>query len=98
VFLRLVRMVLQISGMEFIVLGFMSWIAALWVQHEKFQYPNTADKSAYEKAYEKVLDSLVALDDLSRTLTHSPPYIALTVLGILLIALGTSVRWLDTDG
>jgi hypothetical protein len=78
-------MVLQISGTEFIVLGFMSWLAAVWVQSR--QTPK-----------ERTLDFLVALADLSQALTHTPPYIALTIFGILLVALGTALRWLDTNG
>jgi hypothetical protein len=49
--LRLVRMVLQISGIEFIVLGFMSWLAALWVPSTK-----PADENA-------LFNLLVALAD-----------------------------------
>jgi hypothetical protein len=89
--LSLVRMGLQILGIEFIVLGFMSWMAALWVQYEKVQHAKTADEGAYARAYEQALDSLVALADLSRALAHAPPYIALTLLGILLIGLGTAL-------
>jgi hypothetical protein len=85
VFIRYVRVVLQISGIEFIVLGFMSWLAAVWVQSRR-----TPD--------ERTLDFLVALADAGQALTHTPPYIALTSLGFLLIALGTALRWLDTDG
>jgi hypothetical protein len=77
--LSLVRMVLQISGIEFIVLGFMSWLAAVWVQSR--QMPD-----------ERTLDFLVALAALSQAMTHTPPYIALTILGIVLIALGTALR------
>lgn len=76
---RLVRMVLQILGIEFIVLGFMSWMAELWIQ-----YDETTDEKAPP-------DFLVALADLTRALTHTPPYIALTLLGILLIALRTAL-------
>jgi hypothetical protein len=83
--LRLLRKALQVSGVEFIILGFVSWLAAVWVQSEKL--PD-----------ERTLDFLVALADLTRALTHTPPYIALTILGILLIALGTALRWLDTNG
>jgi hypothetical protein len=72
--LSLVRTVLQVAGVEFIILGFMSWLAAAWVQSE-------------EAPHERTLDFLVALADLSRALTHTPPYIALTILGVLLIAL-----------
>jgi hypothetical protein len=73
-------MVLQISGIEFIVLGFMSWLAAVWVQSTQ-----TADEKA-------PLNLLVALADPTQALTHTPPYIALTILGILLIALGTALE------
>ena len=73
-------MVLQIIGIEFIVLGFMSWLAAVWVQGTQ-----TADKTA-------LLNLLVALADLTRALTHTPSHFALTILGILLIALGTALE------
>jgi hypothetical protein len=82
VFVRLLRMVLQISGIECIVLGFMSWMAALSIQH-----PKTTDVRAYEEA----LNFLVTLADLTRALTHTPPYVGLTSLGILLIGLGTAL-------
>jgi hypothetical protein len=75
-------MVLQISGIECIVLGFMSWMAALSIQQLK-----TTDVRAYEGA----LNFLVTLADLTRALTHTPPYIGLTSMGILLIGLGTAL-------
>ncbi len=81
-FLNLLRIVLQISGIECIVLGFMSWMAALSIQH-----PKPVDV----RAYEEVLNFLVALADLTRALTHTPPYVGLTSLGILLIGLGTAL-------
>jgi hypothetical protein len=77
--LSLVRTVLQISGVEFIVLGFMSWLAAVWVQSG--QIPD-----------ERTLNFLVTLADLSQAMTHTPSYIALTILGIVLFALGTALR------
>jgi hypothetical protein len=77
--------VLQISGIEFIVLGFLSWVAEAWVQSA--QAPD-----------EVTLDLLVALADLSRALTHTPPYISLTMLGILLIFSGTALRRVDARG
>jgi hypothetical protein len=83
--LKLLRAVLQISGIEFIVLGFLSWVAEVWVQSRRA--PD-----------EVTLEFLVALADLSRALTHTPPYIALTILGILLIALGTALRRIDANG
>jgi hypothetical protein len=70
---------------EFIILGFVSWLAAAWIQ-------------SGQPSDERTLDFLVALADLTRALTHTPPYIALTILGILFIALGTALRWLDTNG
>jgi hypothetical protein len=85
VFLKLLRAVLQISGMEFIVLGFLSWLAEVWVESAR-----TPD--------EITLDFLVALADLSQALTRTPPFVAPTILGILLIALGTALRWVGTDG
>ena len=81
-FLKLLRMVLQISGIECIVLGFMSWMAALSIQH-----PMPAEAKAYEEA----LNFLVTLADLTRAMTHTPPYIGLPSLGILLIGLGTAL-------
>ena len=83
--LRLIRTVLQVSGIEFIVLGFLSWLAALWTQNGQ-----TPDQIT--------LSYLVALADLSQALTSTPPYIALTILGILLIVSGTALRWLNTNG
>ena len=88
-FLKFLRIVLQISGIECIVLGFMSWMAALSIQH-----PMTADVKAYEVA----LNFLVALADLTRALTHTPPYVGLTSLGILLIALGTALSEYSPKG
>jgi hypothetical protein len=82
VVLKLLRMVLQISGIECIVLGFMSWMAALSIQHL-----NTTDIRAYQGA----LNFLVTLADLTRALTHTPPYVGLTSLGILLIGLGIAL-------
>ena len=84
-FLKLLRVVLQISGMEFIVLGFLSWLADVWIESAR-----TPD--------EITLDFLVALADLSQALTRTPPYVAPTVLGILLIALGTALRRIGTNG
>ncbi len=84
-FLKLLRAVLLISGMEFIVLGFLSWLAEVWVESTR-----TPD--------EITLDFLVALADLSQGLTRTPPYVAPTILGILLIALGTALRWVGTVG
>jgi hypothetical protein len=83
--LRLIQTVLQISGIEFIILGFLSWLAALWVQSG--QTPDAL-----------TLDYLVTIANLSQALTRTPPYIALTILGILLIALGTALRRIDTSG
>ena len=84
-FLKLLRVVLQISGMEFIVLGFLSWLADVWIESAR-----TPD--------EITLDFLVAFADLSQALTRTPPYVAPTVLGILLIALGTALRRIGTNG
>ena len=84
-FLKLLRAVLQISGLEFIVLGFLSWLAEVWVQST--QAPD-----------EITLDFLVALADLSQALTRTPAYVAPTILGILLIAVGTALRWVGTNG
>lgn len=85
-------MALQILGIEFIILGFMSWMAQLWVQYAEIQYTETTDaRVSRDLAPPDFLDFLVALADLTRALTHTPPYIALTLLGILLIALGTAL-------
>jgi hypothetical protein len=83
--LRLIRTVLQVSGIECIVLGLLSWLAALWAQST--QAPDQI-----------TLNFLVAISDLSQALTGTPPYIALTILGILLIVLGTALGRLDTNG
>ena len=83
--MRLLRAVLQISGIELIVLGFLSWLAKVWAQSAQ-----TPD--------EMTLDFLIALADLSQALTHAPPYVAPTILGVLLIALGTALRWVETNG
>ncbi len=83
-FLKLLRAVLQISGIEFIVLGFLCWLAQVWVQSAR-----TPD--------EMTLDFLVALADLSQALTRTPAYVAPTILGILLIAVGTALRWVGTN-
>ena len=83
--MRLLRAVLQISGIELIVLGFLSWLAEVWAQSAQ-----TPD--------EMTLDFLIALADLSQALTHAPPYVAPTILGVLLIALGTALRWVETNG
>ena len=93
-FLSLLRMVLQISGIESIVLGFVSWMAELEVQDERVQ----SAKTAGVKAYEEALDFLVALAGLTRALTHTPPYIGLTILGILLIGLGTALSRYSPKG
>jgi hypothetical protein len=85
VFLKHLRAVLQISGIELIVLGFLSWLAEVWVQSAQ-----TPD--------EITLDFLVTLADLSQALTRTPPYVAPTILGILLIAGGTALRWVGTNG
>ena len=75
-------MALQISGIECIVLGFMSWMAALSIQHLK---------TTEVKAYEGALNFLVTLADLTRAVTHTPPYVGLASLVILLIGLGTAL-------
>jgi len=83
--LRVIRTVLQISGIEFIILGLLSWLAALWAHST--QAPDQI-----------TLNVLVSLSDLSQALTGTPPYIALTILGVLLIASGIVLRRLDTNG
>jgi len=77
--------VLQISGIELIVLGFLSWLAEVWARSEQ-----TPD--------EITLDFLVALADLSQALTHAPAYVAPTILGALLIAVGAALRRVGSSG
>ena len=84
--MRLLGMVLQTLGLECVVLGFVSYMAELWTRHE------------FKGDEEAPPHLLVALADLSRTLTHASPLIALTVLGILLIALGVVLHRLGVDG
>jgi pterin-4a-carbinolamine dehydratase len=67
--LKLLRVLLQISGIESIILGFVSWLAQLEVQDERVQ----SAKIVGAKAYEEALNFLAALADLSQSLTHTPP-------------------------
>jgi hypothetical protein len=83
---RLLGAVLQTLGVESIVLGFISYIAELWAKHEW-----RADEEVPPRIF-------VGLADLTRTLTHTSPLIALTVLGILLIVVGAALRRLGTNG
>lgn len=84
--MRLFGAVLQTLGVECILLGFVSYMAELWARHKL-----RADEEAPPRL-------LVALADLIRTLTHASPVITLTVLGILLIALGVVLHRLGVDG
>ncbi len=76
-------------------------MATLEIRYEDIPYPQTTNGTAvsdlaspeYEAPPEYV-DSLAALADLTQALTHAPPYIAPTILGILLIAAGTALRQL----
>ena len=95
VFLKLLPKVLQILGVEVIFLGFICWMATLWVRYEYIPYPHTINGTTVSvTASPEYVYSLAALADLSQALTHAPPYIALTILGILLIAAGTALRQL----
>ncbi len=68
---RLVRVVLQILGIEFIILGFMSWMAQLWVQYAEIQYTETVHARVPPDLGPP--DFLVAVAELTRALTHTPP-------------------------
>ena len=100
-FLRLLPKVLQILGVEVIVLGFICWIAILEIRYDDLQYLETRDRTAVSELYltspeyvapPKYVDSLAALADLTQALTHAPPYIAPTILGILLIVVRAALR------
>lgn len=94
-FLRLLPKVLQILGVEVIFLGFICWMATLWTRYEYIPYPHTTNDATSDTAVPpEYVDSLATLADLSQALTHAPPYIAPTILGILLIAAGTALRQL----
>jgi hypothetical protein len=82
---RLFGAVLQTLGVESIILGFFVYMAQLWARHE-FR----GDEEAPPRL-------LVALADLTRTLTHASPLIALTVVGILLIVVGAALRRLSAN-
>jgi len=74
-------------------------MATLEVRYEDIRYPQTtngtaASEAASESAPPEYVDSLGTLADLTQALTHSPPYIAPTILGILLITVGTALRQL----
>jgi hypothetical protein len=77
--------VLQILGVESIVLGFVSYMAELWVR-----YNWSADEEAPFRL-------LVGLADLTRALSHVSPLIALAVLGILLIVMGAALSRLGAN-
>jgi hypothetical protein len=78
--------VLQTLGVESIVLGFVSYMAELCVR-----YGWRADEEAPPRL-------LIALADLARALTHASPLVALTVLGAVLIVMGTALRRLGSNG
>jgi uncharacterized membrane protein YidH (DUF202 family) len=82
---RLMGAMLQILGVESIVLGFVSYMAELWETHKL---------RTEEEVPPRIL---VGLADLTRALTHASPLIALTILGILLIAVGAALRRLGTS-
>jgi hypothetical protein len=83
---RLLGTVLQTLGMELIVLGYVSYMAELWVR-----YKWRGDEVTPPRL-------VVAVADLTRASTHASPLIALTISGILLVALGAALRRLDTEG
>ena len=100
-FLRLLPKVLQILGVEVIFLGFVCWMAALEVRYEYIPYQQTTNGTAVSElaspeyvAPPKYVDSLAAFADLTQAFTHAPPYIAPTILGTVLIAVGTALRQL----
>jgi hypothetical protein len=93
--------VLQILGVEIIFLGFVCWLAALEVRYEYIPYQQTTNGTEVSDlaspeyvAPPKYVDSLATFADLTQALTHAPPYIAPTILGIVLIAAGTALRQL----
>ena len=70
-------------------------MATLEVRYEDIRYPQTTNgTAASESAPPEYVDSLGTLADLTQALTHSPPYVAPTILGILLITVGTALRQL----
>ena len=79
-------MVLQILGVESIVLGVVSYMAELWARH---------DWRADEEVPPRIF---VGLAELTRAVTHASPLMALTVLGALLIVGGTTLRRRGSDG
>jgi hypothetical protein len=98
VFLRLLPKVLQVLGIEVIFLGFICWIATLEVRYDDLQYLQTTDGTAVSNlaspdyvAPPEYVYSLVAVADLTQALTPAPPYIAPTILGILLIVVGAAL-------
>jgi hypothetical protein len=82
---RLFGAVLQTLGVESIVLGFVSYMAELWARNQ-FRGDEEAPPGL-----------LVALAEHTQALTQESPLIALTVLGILLIVAGATLRLLDTS-
>jgi hypothetical protein len=82
--LRLFGAVLQILGVEAIVLGSVSYMAELWARHKL-----RADDEVPPRIF-------VGLAELTRALTHLSPLSALTVLGVLLIVLGATLRRLGS--
>ncbi len=82
---RLLGAVLQILGVESIVLGFVSYTAELWDTHKL-----RTDEEVPPRI-------LVGLADLTRALTHASPLVVLTILGILLVAVGAALRRSGTN-
>ncbi len=78
--------VLQILGVEAIVLGFVTYIAELWARHKL-----RADEEVPPRIF-------VGLAELTRALTQVSPLVALTALGVLLIVLGATLRRLGSKG
>ena len=82
---KLIGVVLQTLGLECIVLGFACYMAELWARHKI-----PGDEGALPRL-------MVALADPIRTLTHASPLVALTALGIVLIASVGVLRRLGAD-
>ena len=83
--MKLLGSILQLLGVECIVLGFASYMAELWARHKI-----PGDEEAPPRL-------LVALADSIRFLTHASPLVAMTVLGLLSIAIGMALRYRGAD-
>jgi hypothetical protein len=78
--------VLLTLGLEYVVLGIASYMAELWARHKIPGDVETPPRT------------LVTLAEFIRTLTNASPLVALTVLGIILIALGLVLRRQGAEG